>query len=190
MFERTQNAMFTVSDDRVYVDCNPAAGLLLECPCEEIVGRRIDDFTPAELRGQLPATWNRFLSDGASEGSYELITAKSRRVAVDYSATANFLPGLHLSILMAQVEPRVSLRDAQDFAGKRLSMREREILGRIAAGASGRQIAAELTISPETVRTHLRNIQAKLGAQTRPHAIALALQFGEIAVEAIGLPPS
>ena len=52
-------------------------------------------------------------------------------------------------------------------------------------GATGRQIAADLFISSETVRTHLRNILAKLGAQTRPHAVALALQHGEITAEEI-----
>ena len=185
MFEHTQNAMLIVSDDRVYVDCNAAAGALLECSREQIVGRRIEDFTPVELRGQVPAAWAAFLSSGASEGTYELITAKSRRIAVEYSATPNFMPGLHLSILMRKTEPVAAVRAGGRLAGARLSQREREILRHLAMGASGRQIAADLFISSETVRTHLRNILAKLGAQTRPHAVALALQHGEITAEEI-----
>jgi len=54
MFEYTQNAIAIVTDDRVYVDCNVAAGALLECSREQIVDRRIEDFTPVELRGQVP----------------------------------------------------------------------------------------------------------------------------------------
>ena len=49
---------------------------------------------------------------------------------------------------------------------------------------SGAQIAEQLVLSPETVRTHVRNAMAKLGASTRSQAVALALQRQEIAREA------
>ncbi len=91
------------------------------------------------------------------------------------------MPGLHLSILMKQSD--LSLKVPATTGGKRLSPREREILLRVAVGESGPQIAAELFISPDTVRTHLQHVLVKLGAQTRPHAIALALQRGEITAE-------
>ena len=61
-----------------------------------------------------------------------------------------------------------------------LTRREREILGMLAEGLSGAQIAARLNLSPETVRTHVRNAMAKLGASTRSQAVALALQSREI----------
>jgi DNA-binding CsgD family transcriptional regulator len=69
-----------------------------------------------------------------------------------------------------------------------LTKREREILGRLAEGLSGAQIAAELVLSPETVRTHVRNAMAKLGASTRSQAVALALKSHEIAPEAFPAP--
>lgn len=62
-----------------------------------------------------------------------------------------------------------------------LTAREREIVGLLATGLSGADIAAQLVLSPETVRTHVRNAMAKLGATTRSQAVALALQRGEIA---------
>src|SRR5215210_1186069 len=62
-----------------------------------------------------------------------------------------------------------------------LTRREREILGLLAEGMSGAQIAEKLVLSPETVRTHVRNAMAKLGASTRSQAVALALQRDEIA---------
>jgi DNA-binding NarL/FixJ family response regulator len=61
-----------------------------------------------------------------------------------------------------------------------LSPREREILGLISQGLSGEEAARQLVLSSETVRTHVRNAMSKLGAATRAHAVALALQRGEI----------
>ena len=61
-----------------------------------------------------------------------------------------------------------------------LTQRESQVLRLLAEGRSGAQIADELVLSPETVRTHVRNLRSKLGAATRSHAVALALQSGEI----------
>ena len=63
-----------------------------------------------------------------------------------------------------------------------LSPREQEILDGIARGLPGEEIAARLEISPETVRTHVRNAMEKLEAHTRAHAVAIALRRGEIAL--------
>lgn len=61
-----------------------------------------------------------------------------------------------------------------------LSPREREILDGVARGLSGDQLGEELAISPETVRTHIRNAMEKLEAHTRAHAVVIALRQGEI----------
>jgi DNA-binding CsgD family transcriptional regulator len=75
-----------------------------------------------------------------------------------------------------------------------LTRREREILGALAEGLSGAQIAERLVLSPETVRTHVRNAMSKLGASTRSQAVALALQHDEITTDAgataIGVAPA
>jgi len=63
-----------------------------------------------------------------------------------------------------------------------LSPREREILDGLARGLSGEQLATQLEISPETVRTHVRNAMEKLEAHTRAHAVVIALQQGEISL--------
>jgi len=61
-----------------------------------------------------------------------------------------------------------------------LSTREREILGLLANGFSNPEIASRLFISPETVRTHVRNAMTKLEADTRTQAVALALRYALI----------
>ena len=71
-----------------------------------------------------------------------------------------------------------------------LSPREREILDLLAHGLTGAQIAKRLFLSPETVRTHIRNAMEKLEAQTRVHAVALALRQREIEPAAPDVPPS
>ena len=61
-----------------------------------------------------------------------------------------------------------------------MTQRESQVLRLLARGRSGAQIADELVLSPETVRSHIRNAMSKLGATTRSHAVALALKSGEI----------
>jgi DNA-binding CsgD family transcriptional regulator len=89
------------------------------------------------------------------------------------------------------MQPREDIRvnSASEGGGRvPLTKREREILGLLAEGLSGAQIAGELVLSPETVRTHVRNAMAKLGASTRSQAVALALKGNEIHPEAFSGP--
>ena len=59
-----------------------------------------------------------------------------------------------------------------------LSKREREILQKVADGSTTRQVAADLGISPHTVKTHLERIFEKLGANDRAQAVAIAIRTG------------
>ena len=71
---------------------------------------------------------------------------------------------------------------AEHAGGDELSEREIEILGRLAAGGSNKQIAAWLGISEQTVKAHMKNILAKLGAQDRTQAVMLAIKRGIISL--------
>ena len=57
-----------------------------------------------------------------------------------------------------------------------LTTREREILQLLADGMSNADVAAKLFISQETVKSHVRHILTKLEADTRTHAVAIALR--------------
>ena len=63
-------------------------------------------------------------------------------------------------------------RDKDDM----LTTREREILQLLADGMSNADVATQLFISQETVKSHVRHILAKLEADTRTHAVAIALR--------------
>jgi DNA-binding NarL/FixJ family response regulator len=80
------------------------------------------------------------------------------------------------------IDPRLTplLAKGSGDRTRTLSPREREIMGLLSRGLSGEEAAKQLFLSPETVRTHVRNAMSKLGAATRAHAVALALQRGEI----------
>ena len=67
-----------------------------------------------------------------------------------------------------------------------LSPREREIMNLMAEGMTAEQIGAKITVAIETVRTHVRNVIRKLQARNRVHAIAIALERGEIQLEQQG----
>jgi DNA-binding NarL/FixJ family response regulator len=77
------------------------------------------------------------------------------------------------------VDPRlarlVSTRPETSCLAK-LTAREREVLDLLAEGLSGEKIARRLFVSPETVRTHIRNAMEKLEAHTRSHAVAIAVR--------------
>lgn len=79
------------------------------------------------------------------------------------------------------IDPRISaLVDDESSELPRLSRREREVFDLLAEGLSGEQIAERLFLSPETVRTHIRNAMAKLEARTRAEAVLKAFQRHEI----------
>ena len=62
-----------------------------------------------------------------------------------------------------------------------LSGREREVVGLIAAGATNREIAQRLYLSPHTVKEHTSAIYRKLGVRNRAEAVKRAQRLGIIA---------
>jgi DNA-binding NarL/FixJ family response regulator len=61
-----------------------------------------------------------------------------------------------------------------------LSPREREVLRWLADGRGTAEVADLLSVSPETVKTHVKNLMTKLGAHTRVHALAEAIRAGQL----------
>ena len=85
--------------------------------------------------------------------------------------------------------PSPSLFAAADEASggpSLLTGKEREVLVSLARGASNREIAADLYISPATVKTHLSNIYDKLDAANRHQAVRRAADLGLLAVRGRG----
>ncbi len=78
---------------------------------------------------------------------------------------------------------RILLSERATSRTPQLSPREREVVHLMAEGRTADAIADDLIVSVETVRTHVRNVIRKLQARNRVHAIAIALERGEIALD-------
>ena len=61
-----------------------------------------------------------------------------------------------------------------------LSPREIDVLRLVAAGNANKEIAAQLSLTEVTVKSHIKNILAKLGAKDRTHAVTIGLKRGFI----------
>jgi PAS domain S-box-containing protein len=81
---------------------------------------------------------------------------------------------------LARVRARRAVRQAEAVPGQACTVRERKILGLLSHSRSTEQIAAQLGISPATVRNHVRNIMRKLRAHSRLEAVMHAIRRGII----------
>jgi len=185
--------MLIADDERRWVTANDAACELLEIGRREIPWRTMDDVTPATGRAKLEEHWRAFLSGGAAEGWYPLEVPRRGPVHVEFSAIANVLAGRHLMVFIAPDDASIeqgrrgSAREAgwapvavEGADRVQFTKREREVMTMIAAGGRSEDIAAQLFVSPETIKTHAQNAMGKLGAHTRAHAVAIALVTGQI----------
>jgi len=83
-----------------------------------------------------------------------------------------------LAARVAQSAARLQSGEFWPGAHLGLTQRESEVLALMVAGLSNRAIAARLTVSEETVKTHVRGIYRKLGVTDRAGAVAAALREG------------
>ena len=79
-----------------------------------------------------------------------------------------------------RIPPEVAAELADHATEENLSSREIDVLRLIASGNANKIIADQLSISEETVKTHVTNILSKLGANDRTHAVMIAVKRGII----------
>jgi DNA-binding CsgD family transcriptional regulator len=99
-------------------------------------------------------------------------------------AHAETVTGRRLVLFTALSTERWGRRFRRDPApsggDESLSGRESEVVRLVAMGSSSPEIADELHIANDTVRTHVRNAMEKVGARSRAHLVAKALGDGHV----------
>ncbi len=196
VFDRSRNPMLLADDDRHYVRVNQAACDLVGYSQEELLQLRIDDLTVPGLKDRLDDVWAAFLQQGGSVGTFPIVRADGTQVVVEFNATANVQPGLHLSIFIDPVEagdadglgdttgdPLVHepVDAVRQQTGTVLTDDERTVMSLLALGQTWYEIADDIETDVATVRALTESAMDKLGARTRAHAVSIAMRLGEIA---------
>jgi len=177
-FAQSRNAMVLLDDSRRIVDANGAFEQLLRYRREDIVDQPMYRFVGG---GPLvsPEEWRAALDEGRFAGDAEMQAADGTIVAIQWAATTEIVTGRRLVLVVALSASRwrPSLRRSMPpgHEPEMLSKREREIVRLVALGNTGPEIADQLQIAHDTVRTHARNAMAKTGARSRAHLVAKAL---------------
>jgi DNA-binding NarL/FixJ family response regulator len=127
-----------------------------------------------------------YTGDADAELLYDGLDSGARGYVLKAGSTDELVEAIkRVAEGLSYVDPRLDRILLSPRATERvptLSPREREIMHLMAEGLTAEAIANQLVVSVETVRTHVRNVIRKLQARNRVHAIAIALERGEIAL--------
>jgi PAS domain S-box-containing protein len=189
-------AVIATDAEGVVTTWNGRAEALYGWPREEAIGRHISDLTvPAQSRQtaeeimaaiQRGDSWQGVFRVCRKDGSIFHAYVKDSPIVDDQERLIGIV-GVSIEIgdpALAEAV-RTNLTSSGNHSARRtrnLSPRERQVLALLARGLTGEQIAERLVLSPETVRTHIRNAREKLGASTRVEAVTMALLAREIQV--------
>jgi PAS domain S-box-containing protein len=176
LFRHSSNPIALLDDQRHIVDINDSALALLKRTSAEILGMSITDSVIPSEREDATRQWETFMRIGEYTGSRDLLRPDGSTVEVDFAARMAIIDGRRLAIYVILAKDGVwPFPTREPSAAQVLTKREREVVTLIAMGLETDQIAAELHVSPETVRTHVRNAMAKLGAHTRAQLVAIVI---------------
>jgi DNA-binding NarL/FixJ family response regulator len=78
------------------------------------------------------------------------------------------------------IPPEIAAELSEHMVDSVLSTRELDVLKRVAAGNSNRTVAEQLFLSEDTIKSHMKTILSKLGANDRTHAVIIAIKRGII----------
>ena len=144
------------------------------------VGRKILESRPATQVVALTAMHNSSVADEALRSGFSGYLTKETNIARLMNAISVIVDGgVVVQDDMARSPGKGFRRDDSDaMLVAQLTTRELQVLELLAAGRASDDIAATLHISPNTVRTHVQSVLAKLGVHSRLEAAAFASRYG------------
>jgi PAS domain S-box-containing protein len=173
--------MLLLDGARRHVEVNGAYLALVGYPKEKLIGRPAYELVADGPLMSAPE-WRALLRRGEFAGAAELVCADGRRVAVEFAGHPEIVTGRQLVLFVAMRTGRFSRRGSEETLSpaerRTLSRRELDVIRRLADGLTGPEVAEELHLAHNTVRTHVRNSMVKLGAHSRAQLVALALAEG------------
>ena len=174
-----------------FVHMNAAAERASGRTNAQLLGGHFTDLLPEEARANVEAQFRRAVERGEP--------TDFQTVFVDASGQLRGTRAQHLPLrdgetivgvlILAFDVRRVPAELARLKPDPRLTPRQLEILELIASGLSTMDVATQLTLSPETVRNHLRNAFRELRAHNRVEAIATAQRLGLLSASVLGPQP-
>jgi PAS domain S-box-containing protein len=175
--------MCLVDESRRIVDVNDSTLAMIRRRRAQVIGKPAVDFIAPMDRAESEKRWKAILQTESGEfhGTGTVILGDGSELELDFAARMVRISGRRLAIYVM-----LWTREGRGFSGVEasspgeLTKREREIVTVVAMGHQTPQIAAELNISPETVRKHVRNLMAKTGAHTRAHLVAKVMGEGDV----------
>jgi DNA-binding CsgD family transcriptional regulator len=187
IFDQSKIPMAILDAGRRYVRVNDALVDFWQYPRAQLIGRCADTMVVAE-RGMIDARWQQLAETGQLYGERVIEHAGGSRLRTTYAAHVIEEDGCW-QVLVVTLSARLPdgaelIASAHVEAGfpstVMLTPRERDVVRLVALGANTKRMAEDLSLSSETVRTHVRNAMAKTGAHTRAQLVALALSGGLI----------
>jgi PAS domain S-box-containing protein len=176
VFDRTSNPIFVLDDQRRIVEINHAAASLLDRSRNDLLGTSMLGTMRPGDRSEALRNWESFRRSGEYFGRRALVRADGSEVQIDFAARLEHIREQRVAVYVALPRHRSAPTRSSALAGQLLlTTREREIITHVALGDESEQIAKALYISPQTVRTHVRNAMVKLGAHTRAQLVAIVL---------------
>jgi PAS domain S-box-containing protein len=180
-FRQSRNAMILLDDQRRLVEVNGAFVRLLGHARPSLVGRPVYDLRAAG-RPASDREWQAALHQRQFTAVAELGCADGSRVRIEFAGHPEIVTGKRLVlVVILHADRRNSLRRVGGVAStepRALSRRELDVVRLIALGLNGPEIAEELQVSHNTVRTHIRNAMSKTGSRSRAELVAKALAQG------------
>jgi PAS domain S-box-containing protein len=179
-FKGSRNAMVLLDQHRRHLEVNGAYLKLVGYPRDELIGRPVWELVAGGPQLD-DREWEATIARGEFTGEAALVRADGTTATVQYAGHTEVVTGERRVLFVALSTSRWgrhSRRNAEHGPPDALSAREREIVRLVAAGETGPEIAEQLHISHATVRTHVRNAMAKVGARSRAHLVAKALGNG------------
>jgi PAS domain S-box-containing protein len=180
-FMQSRNAMVVLDASRLHVEVNGAYLRLIGRRRADVIGRpawQVVAGSPALTAEE----WVQRLALREFTGEVSMLRDDGTTVAVQWGATVEVLTGRRYVLLAALSTARWGAHfrpePAQPIEATPLTPRELDIVKLMTLGQSGPEIADELGIAHETVRTHVRNAMTKLGARSRAQLVAKAIGDG------------